>query len=43
MDFISVRIITDNLDAMVEFYERFTGVTAHHCRRILNAIDAEPS
>ena len=28
MDFASVRIITDNLDAMVEFYETVTGVTA---------------
>jgi catechol 2,3-dioxygenase-like lactoylglutathione lyase family enzyme len=29
MDFVSVRIITDNLDVMVEFYEKVTGVTAH--------------
>jgi hypothetical protein len=28
MDFVSVRIITDNLDAMVAFYEKVTGVTA---------------
>jgi catechol 2,3-dioxygenase-like lactoylglutathione lyase family enzyme len=28
MDFASVRIITDNLDSMVEFYENVTGVTA---------------
>ena len=28
MDFVSVRIITDNLDSMVEFYENVTGVTA---------------
>ena len=28
MDFVSVRIITDNLDGMVEFYEKVTGVTA---------------
>ena len=28
MDFASVRIITDNLDSMVEFYETVTGVTA---------------
>jgi catechol 2,3-dioxygenase-like lactoylglutathione lyase family enzyme len=28
MDFASVRIITDNLDAMVEFYENVTGTTA---------------
>ena len=28
MDFVSVRIITDNLDVMVEFYEKVTGVTA---------------
>ena len=28
MDFASVRIITDNLDAMVEFYEKVTGITA---------------
>ena len=28
MDFVSVRIITDNLDDMVEFYEKVTGVTA---------------
>ena len=28
MDFVSVRIITDNLDAMVEFYEKVTGFTA---------------
>jgi catechol 2,3-dioxygenase-like lactoylglutathione lyase family enzyme len=29
MDLVSVRIITDNLDTMVEFYENVTGVTAH--------------
>jgi catechol 2,3-dioxygenase-like lactoylglutathione lyase family enzyme len=28
MDLVSVRIITDKLDEMVEFYERVTGVTA---------------
>ena len=28
MDFVSVRIITDNLDVMVEFYEKVTGITA---------------
>ena len=28
MDFTSVRIITDKLDSMVEFYENVTGVTA---------------
>jgi catechol 2,3-dioxygenase-like lactoylglutathione lyase family enzyme len=28
MDFVSVRIITDNLDSMVEFYEKVTGITA---------------
>lgn len=28
MDLVSVRIITDDLDAMVEFYEKVTGVTA---------------
>jgi hypothetical protein len=28
MDFASVRIITNNLDAMVEFYEQVTGITA---------------
>jgi hypothetical protein len=28
MDFVSVRIITDNLDIMVEFYEKVTGITA---------------
>jgi len=28
MDLVSVRIITDNLDTMVEFYEKVTGVTA---------------
>jgi catechol 2,3-dioxygenase-like lactoylglutathione lyase family enzyme len=28
MDFASVRIITDNLDSMVGFYENVTGVTA---------------
>jgi predicted enzyme related to lactoylglutathione lyase len=28
MDFASVRIITDDLDALVEFYEKITGVTA---------------
>lgn len=28
MDFASVRIITDDLDAMVEFYEKVTGVSA---------------
>ena len=28
MDLASVRIITDNLDPMVEFYENVTGVTA---------------
>lgn len=28
MDFASVRIITDNLDRMVEFYETVTGVPA---------------
>jgi catechol 2,3-dioxygenase-like lactoylglutathione lyase family enzyme len=28
MDFASVRIITDNLDSMVEFYEKVTGVPA---------------
>jgi catechol 2,3-dioxygenase-like lactoylglutathione lyase family enzyme len=28
MDFASVRIITDKLDAMVEFYEKVTGTTA---------------
>ena len=28
MDFASVRIITDNLDSMVEFYENVTGVVA---------------
>ena len=29
MDFASVRIITDNVDTMVEFYENVTGVTAN--------------
>jgi catechol 2,3-dioxygenase-like lactoylglutathione lyase family enzyme len=28
MDLASVRIITDNIDSMVEFYENVTGVTA---------------
>jgi catechol 2,3-dioxygenase-like lactoylglutathione lyase family enzyme len=28
MDFASARIITDDLDAMVEFYEKITGITA---------------
>lgn len=28
MDFASVRLITDNLDSMVAFYERVTGLTA---------------
>jgi catechol 2,3-dioxygenase-like lactoylglutathione lyase family enzyme len=28
MDFVSVRIITENVDSMVEFYENVTGVTA---------------
>ena len=28
MNFVSVRIITDNLDAMVEFYEKVTGFAA---------------
>ena len=28
MDLVSVRIITDNLDAMVEFYENVTGIAA---------------
>ena len=28
MDLASVRIVTDNLDTMVEFYEKVTGVTA---------------
>ena len=28
MDFASVRIITDDLDSMVEFYENVTGVAA---------------
>jgi len=28
MDLVSVRIITDKLDEMVEFYEKVTGVTA---------------
>jgi predicted enzyme related to lactoylglutathione lyase len=28
MDFVSVRIITDNVDSMVEFYENVTGVIA---------------
>lgn len=28
MDFVSVRIITDNLDTMVDFYEKITGTTA---------------
>jgi hypothetical protein len=28
MDFVSVRIITGNLDVMVEFYEKVTGITA---------------
>jgi catechol 2,3-dioxygenase-like lactoylglutathione lyase family enzyme len=28
MDLASVRIITDNLDAMVEFYEKVTGIAA---------------
>jgi catechol 2,3-dioxygenase-like lactoylglutathione lyase family enzyme len=28
MDLASVRIITDNLDPMVEFYENVTGITA---------------
>ena len=28
MDLVSVRIITDNLDAMVEFYENVTGIVA---------------
>ncbi len=29
MDFASVRIITDGLDAMVEFYEKVTGISAN--------------
>ena len=28
MDFVSVRIITENLEGMVEFYEKVTGTTA---------------
>lgn len=28
MDLVSVRIITDNLDELVDFYEKVTGVTA---------------
>jgi predicted enzyme related to lactoylglutathione lyase len=28
MDLVSVRIITDNLEGMVEFYEKVTGITA---------------
>jgi predicted enzyme related to lactoylglutathione lyase len=28
MDFASIRIITDDLDAVVEFYERVTGISA---------------
>jgi hypothetical protein len=28
MDVVSVRIITDNLDVTVEFYEKVTGITA---------------
>ena len=28
MDFASIRIITDDLDRLVEFYEQVTGVTA---------------
>ena len=28
MDFVSVRIITDNLDVMVEYYEKVSGVIA---------------
>jgi hypothetical protein len=28
MDFVSVRIITDNLEEMVAFYEKMTGTTA---------------
>jgi catechol 2,3-dioxygenase-like lactoylglutathione lyase family enzyme len=28
VDLVSVRLITDNLDAMVQFYENVTGVTA---------------
>lgn len=28
MDFVSVRLITDDLDTMVDFYERVTGITA---------------
>jgi catechol 2,3-dioxygenase-like lactoylglutathione lyase family enzyme len=28
MNLVSVRIITDNLDSMIEFYERITGVSA---------------
>ena len=28
MDFVSVRIITDNLEEMVAFYEKVTGITA---------------
>lgn len=28
MDFVSVRIITDNLDPMIEFYEKVTETTA---------------
>jgi catechol 2,3-dioxygenase-like lactoylglutathione lyase family enzyme len=28
MDLASIRIITDNLDPMVEFYENVTGITA---------------
>ena len=31
MDFASVRIIADDLDAMVEFYEKVTGISAD-CR-----------
>lgn len=33
MDFASVRIITDNLDAMVEFYEKLTGITEDAIKR----------
>lgn len=29
MDFASVRVITDDLDRLVAFYEQVTGVTAH--------------
>ena len=28
MNFVSIRIITDNIDRLVEFYERVTGVKA---------------